>query len=239
MEPQEVTFDDVAEAAENLQDEGQRVSIEAVRERLGNASLSDIQTHLAEWRAVHAGPMEMPKVEIPQAVATALESWVKQYAKDAGAGSRAELARAESELDAMAVSGAQLEAARAELAEQVAALTAARDDAQALAAERAEQIERLNAELRNARQIATDALVSKAKDQLAIDGKDLQLADLRAQIERNVAASAAESDRRLAAEMELVGAVTARDSFEAEVRELRAQLESCFNERRSAAGVKS
>ncbi|MGB9992459.1 DNA-binding protein [Massilia sp. SM-13] len=239
MEPQEVTFDDVAEAAENLQDEGKRVSIEAVSGILGNAPLGEIQKHLAEWRAVHAGPVEMPKVEIPQTVAAALESWVKQYAKDAGAGSRAALAQAESELDAMAVSGAQLEAARAELADEVAALTAARDDARALAAERAEQIERLNAELRNARQIATDALVSKAKDQLAIDGKDLQLADLRAQIERNVAASAAESDRRLAAEMELVGAVTARDSFEAEVRELRAQLESCFNERRSAAGVKS
>jgi chromosome segregation ATPase len=238
MEPLEVTFDDVAEAAENLQDEGKRVSIDAVRQVLGNASLSDIQQHLAEWRAVHAGPVEMPKVELPQAVTAALETWVRQYAKEAGAGSRAALAQVESELDAMAVSGEQLEAARAELAAEVAELTNARDDAQALAAERAEMIDRLNAELRNARQIATDALVSKAKDQLAIEGKDLQLAELRQQIERNVAASAAESDKRLTAEMELIGAVTARDSFEAEVKELRAQLQSCFNERRTAAGVK-
>ncbi|XYJ09673.1 hypothetical protein ACSUZJ_20160 [Telluria sp. B2] len=44
-------------------------------------------------------------------------------------------------------------------------------------------IERLNAELRNARQVAMDALVGKAKDRLASDGKDAQLADLRAEVE--------------------------------------------------------
>lgn len=80
------------------------------------------------------------------------------------------------------------------------------------------------AELRNARSIATDALVGKAKDQLAIEGKDAQLADLRAQIERNVAAAAALSDARLTAEMELVGAVTARDNYAVEIKELRAKL---------------
>ena len=56
----------------------------------------------------------------------------------------------------------------------------------------------------NARHIATDALVGKAKDQLAIEGKDSQLADLRAQIERNVAAAAALSDARLNAEIQKV-----------------------------------
>ena len=75
------------------------------------------------------------------------------------------------------------------------------------------------------------APVSKAKDQLAIDGKDRQLADLRAQLERNVAAQASESDARLAAEMELVGATTARDNFESEVKTLRAQLDKSYAER--------
>jgi len=70
-------------------------------------------------------------------------------------------------------------------------------------------------------------LVGKAKDQLAIEGKDSQLADLRLQLERNVAASAAQSDARLAAEMELIGAATARDNFAAEIKELHAQLDAC------------
>jgi chromosome segregation ATPase len=140
--------------------------------------------------------MTAPKLEIPEAIVAALGDWVQRTAEEAVAGPRETLARTEEEL----------QAARAGLVE------------------RNEEIEQLMAELRNARSIATDALVGKAKDQLAIEGKDAQLADLRAQIERNVAAAAALSDARLAAEMELVGAVTARDNYAAEIKELRAKL---------------
>jgi chromosome segregation ATPase len=154
--------------------------------------------------------MSAAKLEIPEAIVSALGDWVRQAAEDAGAGPREALARTEGEL----------QSARGELADTVAA----RDQAQALVTERNEEIEQLMAELRNARSIATDALVGKAKDQLAIEGKDAQLADLRAQIERNVAAAAALSDARLTAEMELVGAVTARDNYAAEIKELRAKL---------------
>ncbi|NYE63348.1 chromosome segregation ATPase [Duganella sp. 1224] len=147
--------------------------------------------------------MTAAKLEIPEAIVSALGDWVRQAAEEAGAGPRAALARAEGEL---------------------ADAAAARDEAQALLRQRDEEIDQLMAELRNARSIATDALVGKAKDQLAIEGKDAQLADLRAQIERNVAAAAALSDARLAAEMELVGAVTARDTYAAELKELRARL---------------
>ncbi|MRX10809.1 hypothetical protein GJ697_23550 [Pseudoduganella sp. FT25W] len=140
--------------------------------------------------------MTAPKLEIPEAIVAALGDWVQRTAEEAVAGPRETLARTEEALQA----------------------------AQTGLAERNEEIEQLMAELRNARSIATDALVGKAKDQLAIEGKDAQLADLRAQIERNVAAAAALSDARLAAEMELVGAVTARDNYAAEIKELRAKL---------------
>ena len=76
-----------------------------------------------------------------------------------------------------------------------------------------------------------DALVSKAKDQLAIDGKEQQLAQLRQELERKVADVAAESDARLRAEMELVGATTARDSLAAELDDLRAKLDKSTAER--------
>jgi len=145
----------------------------------------------------------MQEITIPQPIVAALGDWVKQMAEEAATPARNALAQSD---------------------EQLQAVTAARDQALATLAQRDEEIEQLNAELRNARHIATDALVGKAKDQLAIEGKESQLADLRAQIERNVAASAALSDARLAAEMELVGAVTARDNYAAEIKELRARL---------------
>ena len=156
--------------------------------------------------------MTAAKLEIPEAIVSALGDWVLQAAEAAVAGPRETLARTEE----------ALQTARAELADTAAA----RDQAKALADERDEEIQQLMAELRNARSIATDALVGKAKDQLAIDGKDRQIADLRRQVEQNVAEVATQSDARLAAEMELVGAVTARDNYAAEIKELRAKLTS-------------
>lgn len=156
---------------------------------------------------------------IPAPIVAALGDWVRQYAEQAGAGTRDALAQAETDMAALRQAQQQLEIERAE--------------ALATIADRDETVERLTIELRNARTIAADALVGKAKDHLAIEGKDAQLADLRRQLERNVTASATESDARLAAEMELVGAATARDNLAAEVRDLRGQLDAAHTERRS------
>jgi hypothetical protein len=226
MPRQEVTSDQVAAAAEGLQNDGKPVTLEAVSTQLGGGSLSAIHQHLTAWRVSHAKPAELPKMDIPGPIVAALGDWVRQLAEQAVAGPREALAQSEGDLETLLKSGERFEAEREESQAQLAAVTAERDQALALAAERAEDIEQLSAELRNARHIATDALVGKAKDQLAIEGKDSQLADLRQQIERNVAASAALSDARLAAEMELVGAVTARDNFAAEIKQLRARLEA-------------
>ncbi|MDB5934665.1 MAG: hypothetical protein JWQ01_2009 [Massilia sp.] len=225
MERKEVTSDEVTAAAVSLQNDGKPVTIEAVRDFLGTGSTNTIHKHLTEWRASQAKPAEAPKVDIPESILAALGSWVQQYAEEASTGNRDALAQSASDMEALLESGEELEAERDEALAEVASVAAERDQAVATATERSEEIERLTAALRDARQVATDALVGKAKDRLAIEGKDSQLADLRSQLERNVAASATESDARLAAEMELIGAVTARDSFEAEIKDLRAQLD--------------
>lgn len=231
MARQEVTFDEVTAAAIGLQNDGKQATIDSVREILAAGSPHTIHKHLLTWRAGQAKPAEAPKVELPDAIVAALGVWAQQFAQEAGAGVREALAQSENDMDALLKSGEQLESEREELLAEVDTVAAERDQATATAIERSEEIERLTTELRDARRIATDALVGKAKDQLAIDGKDAQLATLRAQIERNVASLAAESDARLAAEMDLVGAVTARDNFAAEITELRAQLDAAKSER--------
>ncbi len=220
MASQELTFEQVAGAANSLAGEGQPVTIEAVSAMLGAASPIAIHPHLSAWRASRAQQVEAPRAELPEALLAALGNWALQYAEEAGAGVRDALAQSDNDLQALLQSGQQSEAER--------------DEALAVVTARDEEVQRLTTELRDARQVASDALVGKAKDQLAIDGKDRQLNDLRAQIERNVAALAAESDARLAAEMELVGAATARDNFAAEVRALRAELDALHAERRPA-----
>jgi hypothetical protein len=222
----DVTFDEVAAAADSVVSDGKQATVDAVHAILDSGSTAAIHRHLAKWRASRAKPAPAPTVEIPPQIAAALGSWVQQYAEEAGLGARDALAQSESDMEPLLQAVEQLEAEREALRAQLATVTAAHDQALETVAGQAESIGQLTAELRNARLIATDALVGKAKDQLAIDGKDRQVADLRAQVERNLADSAAQSDARLAAEMELVGAVTARDNFAAEIKELRAQLDA-------------
>jgi uncharacterized coiled-coil DUF342 family protein len=228
MAGQEVTFDDVARAAKSLQEDGEPVTIEAVQDFLGEGSPSAIFKHLAAWRATHVKPVAPPKAELPQELLAGLADWALKFAEQAGAGDREALARNEADIEALSASSEALEGERDALRAEVANVTAASEEA---IAERDETIERLNAELKNARQVAMDALVSKAKDQLAIDGKEQQLTQLRQELERKIADMAAESDARLRAEMELVGATTARDSLSAELDDLRAKLDKSTAER--------
>lgn len=213
----DVSLDDVIAAADTLQDQQQPVTIDTVRSMIGAGSTMTIHQHLAVWRSSHAKAPEAPTAELPPALLAELSQWALQVAQDAGAGLREAVARADSDINSLLAAGGQLEAER--------------NAVNAELAERNEDIERLTAELRNARQIAADALVGKAKDQLAIDGKDAQLADLRQQLERNVAATAAESDARLRAQMELVGVTTERDNAVVDARELNAKLDASRTER--------
>ena len=228
MAGQEVTYDDVVRAADSLQQDGEAVTIEAVQDFLGEGSPNAIFKHLAAWRAANVKPPAPPKAELPQELLAGLADWALKFAEQAGAGDREALARNEADIEALRTAGEALEGERDALRDEVASVTAASEEA---IAERDETIERLNAELKNARQVAMDALVSKAKDQLAIDGKEQQLAQLRQELERKIADMAAESDARLRAEMELVGATTARDSLAGELEDLRAKLDKSTAER--------
>jgi chromosome segregation ATPase len=211
-----------------LQEDGEAVTIEAVQDFLGEGSPNAIFKHLAAWRAANVKPPAPPKAELPKELLAGLADWALKFAEQAGAGDREALARNEADIEALREAGEALESERDALREEMATATAASEEA---IAERDETIERLNAELKNARQVAMDALVSKAKDQLAIDGKEQQLTQLRQELERKVADVAAESDARLRAEMELVGATTARDSLSAELDDLRAKLDKSTAER--------
>lgn len=234
MSGQEITFDEVAATANRLLHDGLPVTVGALRDTLGMGSPATVHKHLAAWRASQAKPVEALQMDIPEPIAAALLAWARQLAEEASAGPRDGLAQADSDLASLLSLNEQLETDRDELRTQLARATEERDQALAAVAECDAQIERLTIELQHARDVASNALVGKAKDQLAIDGKDTQLAELRRQLERNVAASSAESDARLASEMELVGAVTARDNLAAEVKELRTQLDACRAGRRTS-----
>lgn len=227
MENRDITFNDVAAAADALTREGLPVTLSALRDALGHAPLAALHPHLMAWRGQQQGAMRRQAAGLPAALSEALEMWVEEQAQAAGRGLREALAGVNDDLSALIQAHSEAEQAHQQAAAQCADVSAELEQMRARLAERGAHIEQLNVELRHARDIASDALVGKAKDKLAIEGKDAQMADLRQQLERSVAVTAAAADARLAAEMELVGAVTARDNLAAEVDSLRAQLEAC------------
>jgi hypothetical protein len=227
MAVQEITFDEVAAAAHGLMNEGRPVNVATLRDALGAASTQSLHEHLTAWRAGQAKPVDAVSMDVPEFITTALGSWAQQLVDEAAARHRSSLSQTESDVASLLQLNDQAESERDELSAELSRIMTERDQALARLTERETSIERLTVELRHARNVASDALVGKAKDQLAIEGKDAQLAELRRQLERHVATCAAESDARLAAEMELVGAVTARDNFAAEIAELRAELDAC------------
>jgi chromosome segregation ATPase len=139
---------------------------------------------------------------------------------------RDRLTQSDADLSSLLQSNDHLAAAHDESQKELARITGERDETQAALKQRDADVQRLTVQLQHARDVASEALVGKAKDQLAIEGKDAQLAELRSR-------SSADSDARLAAEMELVGAVTARDNLAAEVKDLRAQVEALHSARRA------
>lgn len=234
MGGQDLAYEEVAAAADALVAAGRPATLGALRETLVSAAPSAIHAHLAAWRAAREKPLDDTALQVPPPLLAALGDWARQLAEQTSAGPRDGLSQVDAELTEALQGQEQLQAECDTLTGRLAGVSEELAECQALLAEREADIERLRGELRHARDIASEALVGKAKDQLAIEGKDAQLADLRQQLERNLAASAAASDARLAAEMELVGAATARDNLAAEVAELRAQLDARASARRTA-----
>ncbi|MBV8379514.1 MAG: DNA-binding protein [Paucibacter sp.] len=225
MDNKEVSSNDVEAAAERLKRDGFPVTAEALASALGAASAASIQKHLLAWRMAEEKSIQKPRVDIHGSVVETIEAWAQNLVDEARSEYSSRLSRIEADLAPILDSSEKAEAENQALARQLAEATAALERVQLILAQRDASIESLTVELRHARDIASDAVVGKAKDQLAIEGKDAQIAELRLQVERNVAAISAASDARLAAEMELVGAVTARDAFAAEIQTLRAQLD--------------
>lgn len=222
----DITYEQVAAAAQTLQDGGTPPSVGGLRAQLGPVSTQVLHQHLSRWRAAQRPPEVVADGGLPPALANALEVWVQERVESVARRLRADAGEAEADLASLLALQEEGDAERLSQAERLAAQAEERERGQAQLAEREAAVERLTMELRHARDIASEALVGKAKDQLAIQGKDAQIAELRRQLESQLAGAANESDARLAAEMELVGATTARDNLAAEVASLRAQLDA-------------
>lgn len=142
-----VTFEEVAEAAQQIEAEGKSATIRAVREKLGDkGSPNTIHKHLTQWR----GEVPAEKASTHQVPELIAQAWAKEI-KAVEDKARAEVLdvarRATEEATELAKAGEALEAERDELASIVDELKTARDVASGKAESYAQEIERMRAEL--------------------------------------------------------------------------------------------
>ena len=176
-----ISYDDVVTAATAITNEGGKLSLRSIRERLGRGSLGTVQEHVRRWRE---SQLRAPLVgQLPPTLEQAILSFASEESARTRAGlqveleaaqqSAAELAQDNDRLtESLEQQGAHLELAKAEAAkltgqvEQMRAqIEAARRDTQATIAaerERAEVARQAQAETETRAAVATEKAVGLA-----------------------------------------------------------------------------
>src|SRR5690554_6107206 len=118
-----ITYEQVATAADALVGQGEKPSIQRIREQLGTGSPNTIHRHLKQWRATQV-PAERQAARLPDELAAALSQELERQAAAARAEAEADALEAQHTADELAATGEQLEEENEALIAQLEALEA-------------------------------------------------------------------------------------------------------------------
>lgn len=215
MAQQQLSYNDVAAAAEKLVSEGRAVGTTKVREVLGRGSFSTVQKHLSEWEAkqaqVRAREEEARKVGPPEEFAAEFQKLIGAYWPHAVARAKEELRPEVEALQAkLAESSAQAKEAMVEMGNlenrlEAALVKAARvEDAERRAAEANERIITMQTEFGRLEKIETRfedqrELIQTLQEQVrSLGAQNAELSEVRRKLEaaQGAAARADELEKR-------------------------------------------
>lgn len=238
-----ISYDQVATVADELVADGQKPTLLAVRERLGNTgSMNTIHKHFSAWQASQRPAARKSTEPNPRLLAT-LGAEMSKVAEEAAAEANAALAQALNEVAVMAANGEALEAERDDLAAQLLDMTSQRDTAVGKAGEQASEIDRLKLEasrlqeeLGSVRRLLAQAelrLEAVPRLEQEIEAVRAQLVGeqaARAEAEKTAAVAnaqrAAEETARQRAESRLTSAESREDEARKELAEAHAAHQS-------------
>lgn len=141
-----ITYEEVAAAADALVAEGERPTINGVRDALGTGSPNTIHRHLQAWKATQA-PARREAARLPDELAVALAEEIERQSARARADAEQGALEAQQTADDLAAVGEELESQVADLTEQVELLTGERDQVADELDRLTEERDRLAAEL--------------------------------------------------------------------------------------------
>ncbi|QJQ99554.1 DNA-binding protein [Halomonas sp. PGE1] len=233
--PVEISFEQVAAAAENLEGRGAEPTLQRVCEHLGAGSPNRIQRHLTAWRAARPAPTP-PAARLPEALIAALEEELARHAGDALSRGEQLAEEARSDAATLAELGEAMERRLAEMETRLASAESAaeqalsrRDELQAALEELRENLEVEQREARTHREglVQTQQQVEMLREQLE------EAVQARLAAERQARDTEAE---RIKAERSQAVAEAQRDSALAQVREKTEQLADLAKELQAERG---
>ncbi|MBR9829320.1 MAG: hypothetical protein GYB41_11845 [Oceanospirillales bacterium] len=145
-----ITYEEVAAAADALVAEGERPTINAVRDALSTGSPNTIHKHLTAWKVAQA-PARRETARLPDELAAALAEEIERQAARARADAEGRALEAQQTADTLAETGEALEEQVADLTAQVAEVAGERDQVIEERDRLTEERDRLAAELERER----------------------------------------------------------------------------------------
>ncbi|MCG6659602.1 hypothetical protein HOP52_17770 [Halomonas campisalis] len=178
MQRLEITYEQVAAAAENLTAKGIPLTLQRIGEHLGGGSPHAIQRHLAEWRAKQP-PAKRPAPKLPDTLLAALTDELQRQTQAAHSEADQAIQEARSDATALAELGEGLEARAEQLARRLSvaeeALERAKAERDGLRTERDE----LEHELEHERQTHQKVREQGIKAQQQVEMLTAQLEEAR------------------------------------------------------------
>ncbi len=166
----------VFEAAGALTDEGISATVQSVRQRIGSGSFSTISSHLADWKAEHAGqgPANIP--DMPGKVTLA---FAQVWATAAGAAQE----EVETQRQALEVLRREMEKDKASMAAEIERLEKAQDAAAAKVDGLEEDLETATQGREEAGEQAAELRIENARLDERAKAAEIRAGEFKAQLE--------------------------------------------------------
>jgi len=122
-----ITYEQVAQAASILVEQGNKPTIQRIRDELGTGSPNTIHRYLRDWKAAQA-PTQRAVIQLPDALIRAVADEIERQVSIARAEVEAQAQESQQTADMLAEMGEELEAQTEQLLSQVNHLESERDD---------------------------------------------------------------------------------------------------------------
>lgn len=218
-----VTYEEVAAVAERMTANGERPSINTIRDHLGTGSPNTIHRHLRTWQTSRPAQV-VSKIELPQTVLKPIHDEIKKAEAEARAESQQTLAEAQAAADQLSSLNESLEESNENLLTEIEKLTAERNELRILLEQQEQTAIKYQDEIKREQEAAEFARIETAKSHVELEQLRSLVKDLNEQLKVSTAALEQAKTEAITANQQAAVAATKADSERDKTADLTQRL---------------